>query len=450
MKIVVAGAGAGKTTSMAQVVLDRLEEVTDGKLIYVITYTNAARDRIREKIIGLNGTIPKQLFIETSHVFLLREFIFPFHHLLYEQQFTKVSQIKLSDNTGYKALKIKELTKNKIVHVEKVTETAKWIVCRKTRDKKATKEKREKILAIVSRYLDSIFIDEAQDMDKHLAEIIGVLNGKDIKMFLIGDPKQDLRGRNVFKEIISTYKQQVEYIPENHRSPITHVKLANTYISKEEMQSPQKTEVGKLSYVFECDVDIDDFINDTNWDYAFIYKKNERFITHANDQNIALRNLSYELRSIVKKSIVNETEVDKFVYFLKKEILKDLDKVKNYVIFTRLEKCLSTQLTPQDRGKLSESLNLNREAPIEEGILVNSIDSIKGLEGERCLFILTTELVSYLLFEKTEQNKMLNYLYVALTRSKSELTFLITKEVEEKYTKEFVSVALQNLGINKY
>lgn len=69
MKIVVAGAGAGKTTSMAQLVLDKLEEVNTGKFIYVITYTNAARNRIREKIIELNGCIPNQLFIETIHVF---------------------------------------------------------------------------------------------------------------------------------------------------------------------------------------------------------------------------------------------------------------------------------------------------------------------------------------------------------------------------------------------
>jgi len=136
MKIVVAGAGAGKTTSMAKIVLKRLKEVTDQKIIYVVTYTNAARDRIREKIVELNGTIPKQLFIETLHAFLLREFIFPFHHLIFEQQYTSVAHIKLSDNSGYKASKIKELAANKFVHVEKVTETAKWIICKKSSDRK--------------------------------------------------------------------------------------------------------------------------------------------------------------------------------------------------------------------------------------------------------------------------------------------------------------------------
>lgn len=47
MNIVVAGAGAGKTTSMAQKVFERCNEITDQRIIYVVTYINAARDRIR-------------------------------------------------------------------------------------------------------------------------------------------------------------------------------------------------------------------------------------------------------------------------------------------------------------------------------------------------------------------------------------------------------------------
>jgi thymidine kinase len=450
MKIVVAGAGAGKTTSMAQVVLDRLKEVNDGKIVYVITYTNAARDRIREKITQLHGNIPKQLFIETVHVFLLREFIFPFHHLLFEEQFTKVSQIKLPDNPQYKAIKIKELSSYKRIHVEKVTETAKWIICGKTRDRKETKENRKKISAIVSRYLDSVFIDEAQDLDKHLVEIIEVLNGRGINMYLVGDPKQDLRGRNAFKEMIFSYKQHVEYISMNNRCPASHVRLANRYISKEEQQrAKQSNKFSKLNYVFESDIDISNFVNAENWDYAFIYNKNERFATHAKDRDISQKNLSYELKSIVKKLDLSENEENKLVYSIKNEFLKDLIKVNNFEIFNKLEKSLSIKLTKQEKGKLGQVLDWNRELPILDGILVNSIDSIKGLEGNRCLFILTTDLTPYLFAEEIEQNKMLNYLYVALTRSKSVLTILVTNEVENKYGRKSIYSKFKELGVEK-
>lgn len=445
MRIIVAGAGAGKTTSMAHKVLDRLTEITNGKIIYVITYTNAARDRIREKIIELNGAIPKQLLIETSHAFLLREIILPFHHLLYEEQYSLVSQIKLPDNPGFKAMKIRELQNNKIIHVEKATETAKWIISGKSRDTKVIKDKREKILLIIQRYLDSVFIDEAQDMDDHLAKIIEVLDNKGIKLNLVGDPKQDLRGRNDFRQLIEKYKEHVEYKTENHRCPISHVNLANVYISEEEKQVPKTFEIGQISYVFESDIDVVKFIKDSKANLVFIYKKNERFTTHPEDQNKTEQNLAHELQSVVKKSGFKESEINQAVYILKREVLKELQKSTNSAIFKKLEELLSIKLTRIDMGKIGEALRMYRDNRINSGILVQTIDKVKGLEGERCLFILTTDLASYLFVEKVEKNKMLNYLYVALTRAKQELIILVTHEVERKYGRKPIDEKIHTL-----
>lgn len=442
MKIVIAGAGAGKTTSMAQMVLERYKKIADQKIIYVITYTNAARDHIRNKIKEINGCIPKNIFIETMHSFLIREFIFPFHHLLYEQQFNKVSHIKLPDIPQYKAIKIKELSTNNYIHVEKVTETAKWITFGKSGDRRETKLKREKILAIVKRYLDSVFIDEAQDMDQHFANVIEVLNRIGINICLVGDPKQDLRGRNAFKGLILTYKDNVIYKPENHRCPFSHVLLANSYISKEEQQTSESEELGELSYALESQIDISDLL----YDHAFILKRNERFFTHSVDNDITDKSLSYELKSLVRKTNIKEKEIDKLVYNLKKSITKGLKRTEYSEIFSRLERLLYMQLTKQDKGKLAGAFSLVREAPIEQGIVVNSIDSIKGLEGEKCLFLLTTDLAAYFFRENTEQNKMMNYLYVALTRSKNELMILVTTEVEEKYGKDFIDSQFKKLG----
>ena len=78
------------------------------------------------------------------------------------------------------------------------------------------------------------------------------------------------------------------------------------------------------------------------------------------------------------------------------------------------------------------------ESPIkqEDKIFVKSIDYIKGMEGEKCLFILTNDLAAYLFDDNTEMNKTKNKLYVALTRSLNELSMYILKEVENKYTKK--------------
>ena len=71
-----------------------------------------------------------------------------------------------------------------------------------------------------------------------------------------------------------------------------------------------------------------------------------------------------------------------------------------------------------------------------KGISVKSIEAIKGLEHDRCLFILTTDLVPYLMEEKTEDNGTKHLLYVALTRSRDDLSILVTREVEERYSRD--------------
>lgn len=79
---------------------------------------------------------------------------------------------------------------------------------------------------------------------------------------------------------------------------------------------------------------------------------------------------------------------------------------------------------------------LTIEEPEEDKIFVKSIDYIKGMEGEKCLFILTNDLAAHLFNNNTETNKTKNKLYVALTRSLNELSIYILKEVEDKYTKK--------------
>lgn len=447
MNIIVAGAGAGKTSSMAQIVLDRYNE-TESKIIYVITYTNAAKNHIKNKIKELNGIVPKRILVETIHSFLLREFIYPYHHLLYEQQYTRASQIKLPDDFRYKAAKLKELATNKYVHVEKVTEIAKWIVFGKSNDKKAIKEKREKILSIVSRYLDSIFVDEAQDMDKHFLKIIEVLEEQGINLCLVGDPKQDLRGRFSFNELIEKYNDRVKYKPENHRCPVSHVLFANSYISDEEQQVPKTETLGLLSFSYESQLNVEKLLSSKKWEYAYIYKKNERFFTHEADNNIAEKSLEYEIKALIAKSGMRKNEIDKNTFVLKKYILGNLSKLKYYQIFSLLERILSINLTNKDKDKLASSLDLNLKISNQSGLVINSIDSIKGLEADNCIFFLTTELAPYLFKEKTDENKMLNYLYVAITRSKKELLILVTREVEEKYSKDIIDSKFQSLGIN--
>lgn len=446
MKIVVAGAGAGKTTSMADLVLERLQEKADTKIIYVITYTNSARNKIRDKIREKHGCVPSELKVETIHAFLLREVIFPFHHLLFGKHFKDISLINLPSEPWYKANKVKDLESHNIIHVDKVTQTAKWVLYKKTKDTAAIRRKREKVLSITANYLDSIFVDESQDMDDHFLETIKVLDNKGIDVTLVGDPKQDLRGKGAFRDLISNFSP-IEYKPENHRSPSLHVSFSNNYITEEEAQESQNVKPGNLFYTLESNINTSDYFRKNNHDLLYIYKKNERFITNKNDVGKEERTLSYELKSLVLKASVREGIVDREVYVLKKKIMNSLPELSNFAVFSRLEKILEISMTNQDKGKLGAALKGLRQPMTNGGILVNSIDSIKGLEGNDCLFIISTDLFPYLFKEKREQNKMMNYLYVALTRSMRNLTIMVTQEVEDKYGADYIEKGFLEFGV---
>lgn len=445
MKIVVAGAGAGKTTSMAEEVLNRYEKLTDGKIIYVITYTNAARDHIRNKIIELHGSIPNQIKVETSHVFLLQEIIFPFHHLLYGNTFASVSLIKLSDKPAFRARKLSELKLQNIIHVEEVTKVSRYIICGKSSDRKLIKDKRIKVITIMKKYLDSIFIDEAQDMDSELSKIIEVLYSNGFYLHLVGDPKQDLRGRNELRRLIGEYHQLVEYKKENHRCPISHVKLSNKYVIKEEQQEYQIKQEGCIRYLFEKNVDILKLFSEEVFDQIYIYQKNETFITNQQDRNKHESLVAYELKRLIQKSKFAEGDIEKINYALCKWIRNNIKEKDNWKIINKVSGILELTLTKEDKGRMYSALEENRDNKKEGLITVNSIDRIKGLEADKCLFILTTELAEYFFQNKVDQNKMLNYLYVALTRAKRELVIFVTKEVKEKYGEDWITQRMNHL-----
>lgn len=450
MKVVVAGAGAGKTTSMAKLVVSTLEKVKNGKIIYVITYTNSARDKIKDEIKKEEGNIPRQLKVVTIHSFLLKEVIYPFSHLIYGEIYKSASKIPLSSNLKYKARKKRELKDNHIIHVEDVTKIAKYLLCGKSRDNKKITFRREQALQMLSKYLDSIFVDESQDMDGEFSEVLTKLNSYNININLIGDPKQDLRNRGSFRNIIAN-NQAVRYKAENHRCPRIHVDLSNSYIIKDERQTPTKKD-GVLQYLLESNANIHKKIENDWYDLAYIYQKNERFKTQKIDKKKIEDQLFYELKSLThKSSSVKEKYAALKAYVLLRKTINTIKQKRNTkIIFDGIQAELALVMNRADKGKIGSAIDSYKETFSKEpGILVDSIDGIKGLEGYNCLFIVSTQLAPYLFKEKTTENKMMNYLYVGLTRSKRNLTIMVTNEVENKYGYKYIHNQFKALGIEE-
>ena len=90
------------------------------------------------------------------------------------------------------------------------------------------------------------------------------------------------------------------------------------------------------------------------------------------------------------------------------------------------------------RSTIIKLLPEKSDTATADNIVVCSIDSIKGQEGNNCLFILTTDLAEYLFGGKNSDTKTKNRLYVALTRSLDKLTIYITAQVEAKYDRRFI------------
>ena len=95
-QVQIAGAGAGKTYSLAEKVLMWYDNKKDDKIIYVITFTNDAKCNIIQRVFELNnGQVPANICIETVHSFLLNELLYPFSKYYYGMAYSKATSIKL-------------------------------------------------------------------------------------------------------------------------------------------------------------------------------------------------------------------------------------------------------------------------------------------------------------------------------------------------------------------
>ncbi|MEA4969135.1 MAG: AAA family ATPase [Candidatus Pelethousia sp.] len=446
MQISIAGAGAGKTTTMADTIVDLRKKTNENKHIFCITFTNNAVSCIEQKLQRYYGVIPNSIVISTIHSFLYREFIKPYYYLLFGKHYERISIAPLPQNPEYRNMKIRRLEDINILHQTVIPERAKWVVVKKSDDKKTVKDKRAIIKNVFKEYCGGICIDEAQDIDSDMQMIIETLNEIGIPLILMGDPKQDLKGRKCLKNIMEKSKDNVSYIGVCHRCPQKHLVLSNSIVESQQQQYSNK-EGGYLKILFENDKPCSELINEEDFDLCYISQKQGKYETHNTEKaKDILLGLSEEIESEMRRLHPNKAEL----ILLKTSHYYAETLLKKYTTTHNEKKAMSETfkydtLSKKAYGAIINMLLDNSATPDEEKILVSSIDSIKGQEGENCLFILTPDLAAYLFGVKTEDNATKSRLYVALTRSLNKLTIFITKEVEVKYKREHIIDFFENL-----
>lgn len=442
MQVNVAGAGAGKTTKMAKRIIEF--KIPDGKIIFCIAFTNAAKESIKNKIIMKIGSLPKNIKISTIHSFLYQEIIKPYFFFLYRKQFDRLSAIDLPDDIIFRNFKLKDLENSNILHCTKIPEKAKWVVYKKSSDKKHECDIRRRILNYFSSYCAAIFVDEAQDIDKDIKLILESIDSCGTLVFLYGDPKQDIKGLGYFKKIMDKVSD-IHYIPESYRCPQNHLDLSNRLASKEEQQfSVAKNKIGSINIVFESDIeDKQKFVSEGNFGLKYISHRTKRYETHKQKNNNLFKTLYFEIINAVKEKWEGKKSsenIERLAFYTTETILKEYNiGNKNTII----KKCINNgAFNKLDKKQYARIVSILSSPTITTSNVtvpvVSSIESIKGLEAERCLFILTPDLAPYLFHEKIFDNKESHLTYVALTRSLSDLTLLITEEVEYKYEKPYI------------
>lgn len=440
MIVNVAGAGAGKTTKMAELITGH--EIPEGKVAFCIAFTNAAVKNIIEKVEEKLGTIPDNIKISTIHSFLYQELVYPYYFALYKKHYERLSVIDLPSEQGYRRAKLSELEAENVLHFTMIPERAKWVAYQKSSDRKAEKNIRKKLLSRFSDYCAAIFVDEAQDIGQDVKLILDALEQSGVQIILYGDPKQDVKGLGKFRKIIES-TPNINYIPECHRCPQKHLNLSNILAPEAEKQQADESNAdGSINVAFESDVeDIKQFLKDGNYGLQYISMKRDRFDTHEKrEHGERFETLKHEVhRAMCEKwtGIKTELEINRAAFYVTEQMLSAFDSGSNEatIITQWVNNGMFDRLTGKRYAQMATAIRVNDTA-ISDIPVVSSIEIIKGREAKRCLFILSPDLAPYLFREKTEDNKTSHLLYVALTRSLDHMTIMIMKEVEEKYTRE--------------
>lgn len=436
MRIIIAGAGSGKTTSMASIIAESAKNRLPGKYYFCIAFTNNAVEHISSKLSELYyGEIPKYIKVMTIHSFLYQEVIKPYYFLLYGISYERVSLKSLGNNAKYHAKEVSDLEKNGALHVSAITQRAMWVLKGKSADKKVHKDKREHIIDVFSNYCNHIFVDEAQDIDDSTKQILEVLDAKGIDITAVGDPKQDLHGFGNLRLLSENNNAKVEYINHCYRCPMKHLKISNTIVEDNEIQNSD-IEGGLVKIRFETAIsDIGEYIKAEGFDLAYIVKRNYRFDTHASKEEGVFDKLYHLMLELIPRYFEgSDLFLHRYSYWAANCFIEDTEKGKELARIVK--KVFKRNIERKEFAQIGALIN--NVQTNDANAQVSSIESIKGQEGDNCLFILSKDLASYLFLDKKDDNKMKAALYVALTRSRKDLTILLTTEAEEKYSKSFV------------
>lgn len=176
-KLLIAGAGAGKTTYFVN------EALKCESTVLITTFTEANEKEIRKKFFELNnGVIPANITIRTWFSFLIESGAKPYQGSLTNKKINGMLLVSRQSATGISEKNIDKhyFTNDYRIYSDKL---AKFVV-------KCDELSGKKVFDRISRIYKNIFIDEVQDLAGYDLEIIKLLFATNSNIVLAGDPRQ--------------------------------------------------------------------------------------------------------------------------------------------------------------------------------------------------------------------------------------------------------------------
>lgn len=178
-RIIIAGAGTGKTTLLKDVAIERCDE----RRVLYLTYTIANAGEFKAAVTGELGHLPANITIMTWFSFLLVHGVRPYpandfsnridRILFNEGRATQRRGVHRGDESYY-------CPKRGVIYRSRLSDLA--ALC----DEQWQGEVTDRICAIY----DIILVDEGQDFAGYDYEILGALMQKAYEMIVVGDPRQ--------------------------------------------------------------------------------------------------------------------------------------------------------------------------------------------------------------------------------------------------------------------
>lgn len=391
IEVQIAGAGAGKTYGLAKTLIEHIVACTTHKKTFALTYTNSATAKIEQEIIKQHGFIPSNLCIQTVHSFLLNEIIYPFSSFTLGDVYNDASIMILPSDFKLKNWHLKRLKEKNIIHAESVYNIAKQVVDEtiSKHDNKAKKAKVRRLLTILENCFDKIFIDEVQDLDKDALRFFEVLGSNNIDVYMIGDPKQAIKfpqDLDVFVKKVAS-KEYASILPINNqtrRVPTEILAVSNSFCYEGQQQESLSEEVGELMYIESTDGRYDELL--TNYidakQLVCIHKKNGRYTTSSTHKHAFPREIEEMIRDSDHKKDKALFVKAAFADFMDDAINEDNKRAINKLIARH-----SLTLNKPHFAQLHELCNSCTKNDVQ--FKVQSIDSIKGLDADTCVIILS-------------------------------------------------------------